>query len=154
MQDMLYVLSRELSAEISKLQCQGKTVMIVVIDSEILGMFAVADTLRTEARAVVRELHNMNIEVWMVTGDNVNTANAIAAEAGIKHIFADVLPAEKAKKVQLLQEKYIVAMIGDGVNDAPALAVADVGIAIGAGTDIAIECADVVLMRSDLRDGR
>ena len=151
---MLYVLSRELSAEISKLQCQGKTVMIVVIDSEILGMFAVADTLRTEARAVVRELHNMNIEVWMVTGDNVNTANAIAAEAGIKHIFADVLPAEKAKKVQLLQEKYIVAMIGDGVNDAPALAVADVGIAIGAGTDIAIECADVVLMRSDLRDGR
>lgn len=131
----------------------GKTAVLVAHGGHVIGVIGIADALRPEAAAVVAKLAECNVEVWMVTGDNTRTAMSIAASAGITHVFAEVLPAEKAKKVQELQQQgKTVAMVGDGINDAPALVQADVGVAIGAGTDIAIEAADMVLMRSDLRD--
>ena len=137
----------------SYLEDQGKTAMLVVINGTVAGIIAVADTLKEEAKKVVAKLHDMGIRTWMVTGDNERTARAIAKQVGIDAVFAEVLPAQKVEKVKELQEQgYVVAMVGDGVNDAPALAQADVGIAIGSGTDVAIESADIILMRDDLRD--
>lgn len=135
------------------LQDEGKTAMLVASPAEVLGLVAVADTIRPEAAEVISALRSRGIEAWMLTGDNERTARAIAEQAGIAEVFADVLPSEKASKVVDLQtEGRVVAMVGDGINDSPALAQADVGIAVGAGTDIALETADVVLMRSNLTD--
>jgi Cu2+-exporting ATPase len=131
----------------------GKTPMFIALDGRAGGLVAVADTLKPTAAATIRQLKARGIQVVMITGDNQRTANAIAQQLGIERVFAEVLPADKARHVQELQaEGQQVAMVGDGVNDAPALAQADIGIAIGAGTDVAIETADVVLMKSDPLD--
>src|SRR5215213_987956 len=131
----------------------GKTPMFVAVDGEPSGIIAVADTIKPSARDTLRRFKEMGIEAVMITGDNRRTAEAVGRELGIERVFAEVLPADKARYVEQLQrEGKHVAMVGDGVNDAPALAQADIGIAIGAGTDVAIETAKVVLMKSDPLD--
>jgi P-type Cu2+ transporter len=131
----------------------GKTPMFAAVDGEPSGLVAVADTIKPSARETLQRLEEMGIEAVMITGDNKRTAEAVARELGIERVFAEVLPADKARYVEQLQsEGKHVAMVGDGVNDAPALAQADIGIAIGAGTDVAIETAKVVLMKSDPLD--
>ena len=135
------------------LASQGRTPMYVAIDQQAAGFVAVADTIKPSAREAIRRFHDAGIEVVMMTGDNKRTAEAVANELGIDRLFSEVLPEQKASYVKQLQnEGKKVAMVGDGVNDAPALAQADIGIAIGAGTDVAIETANVVLMRSDPLD--
>jgi P-type Cu2+ transporter len=132
---------------------EGKTPMFVAVDGESAGLVAVADTIKPSARETLRRFKEMDIEAVMITGDNKRTAEAVARELGIERVFSEVLPVDKARYVEQLQrEGKQVAMVGDGVNDAPALARADIGIAIGAGTDVAIETAKVVLMRSDPLD--
>ena len=129
----------------------GKTPIYVANEHELLGLIAVADPLKETSPEAVRRLKAMGLQVIMLTGDNAKTAQALAAEAGIDQVISDVLPADKAQVVADLQAKGLkVAMVGDGINDAPALAQADVGLAIGRGTDVAIESADMVLMGSDL----
>lgn len=131
---------------------EGKTAMFVAIDGAAAGVIAVADTLKPEAKGVVEELESLGVEVFMLTGDDVRTARAMARQAGIEHTVADVLPAQKEETVRKLQAQgKSVAMVGDGINDAPALAQAEVGIAMGTGTDVAMEAADITLMRGDLR---
>lgn len=135
----------------SELESNGKTVMLSAIDGRYSGMLAVADTLKPSSRDAVNRLKDLGLEIYLLTGDNVKTARAIANEAGISHVFADVLPGDKAKKIRELQsEKRKVAMVGDGINDAPALATADIGISLGTGTDVAIETGDVTLVGGDL----
>jgi P-type Cu2+ transporter len=139
--------------QLATLQAQGKTVMVVALDSQATGFIAVADRVRTTAHQTITELQALGIQVAMLTGDNRRTGEAVGRELGISRVFAEVLPADKAKFVMQLQnEGLFTAMVGDGVNDAPALAQADLGIAIGAGTGVAIETAEVVLMRSDPLD--
>jgi Cu2+-exporting ATPase len=139
--------------QLAALQAQGKTVMVVAMDSQAAGLIAVADRIRSSSRETITELQALDIQVAMLTGDNRRTAEAVGHELGINRVFAEVLPADKAKYVgQLQSEGLFTAMVGDGVNDAPALAQADLGIAIGAGTGVAIETAEVVLMRSDPLD--
>jgi len=146
-------ISQQINSFMSALEEQGKTSVLVALEDRIVGCLGIADELKPEAPAVVKGLQKMGIKVWMVTGDNRRTANAVAADAGITDVFAEVLPSNKADKVRELQEQgYRVAMVGDGINDSPALAKADIGIAVGAGTDVAIETADIVLMKNDLRD--
>ncbi|ABS40459.1 heavy metal translocating P-type ATPase [Clostridium botulinum] len=136
-----------------KLSKEGKTPMFIAIENKIKGIIAVADTLKENSKKAIEKLHNMGVEVVMITGDNKNTAEAIGKQVGIDKIFAEVLPSDKANWVKKLQQEgKIVAMVGDGINDAPALAQADIGIAIGSGTDVAIESADIVLIKSDLMD--
>ena len=130
----------------------GKTPMFFEEDGRLLGMIAVADPIREDSARAIQELRNMGIHVVMLTGDNLRTAEAIGKQAGVDEVAAQVLPEEKEKIIQLLQKSGKVAMVGDGINDAPALTRADIGIAIGAGTDVAIDAADVVLMKSRLTD--
>jgi Cu+-exporting ATPase len=139
--------------KVSNLERQGKTVMLVALDRRVVGLIAVSDTLRHNAAEAIGQLHQMGLETVMITGDNQRTAEAVARQAGMERVLAQVLPDDKAREVQALQAGgRVVAMVGDGINDAPALAQADIGIALGSGTDVAMESGDVVLVRDDLRD--
>ncbi len=141
------------SGKLEELEHEGKTAMLVALDNEIAGIIAVADTLKENSAEAVRELHDMGFSVAMITGDNKRTADAIAKQVGIDMVLSEVLPEDKALEIKKLQnEGKKVAMVGDGINDAPALAQSDVGIAIGSGTDVAIESAQIVLIKNDVRD--
>ena len=142
-----------LSAEIAREGRKGKTVIYVIADGTLAGVLALADVIREESREAIAELRKMGVRVGMITGDSEDVAAWVAEELGIDEVFARVLPGEKSAKVKLLQEKGMkVAMVGDGINDAPALTQADLGIAIGAGTNVAIESAGIILVRNDPRD--
>ncbi|HHW47313.1 MAG TPA: copper-translocating P-type ATPase [Clostridiaceae bacterium] len=159
---MIYIGTRNLMAEkgilletaeeaIAELEDEGKTAMLMAMDNTVEAIIAVADTLKESSREAIKELQEMGIEVYMITGDNRRTANAIAKQVGISSVLAEVLPEHKAEEVEKLKKQgKTVAMVGDGINDAPALARADIGMAVGTGTDVAIEAADITLMRGDL----
>ena len=137
--------------EIHRLESQGKTAVLLADERGLLGVIGVADTLRENSAEAVAALQGMGVEVYMLTGDNERTAQAVAAQAGVSHVMADVMPDEKAAMVeQLRRGGKKVGMVGDGINDAPALAAADVGFAVGTGTDIAVEASDITLMQGDL----
>ena len=144
-------LNGENFAKADELRDEGQSVMFVSIDGETAGFVSVADSIKDSAKYAIEELHKQNIEVIMMTGDNEKTAKSVAKKLNIDKVFAGVLPEEKAKKVKELQASgKVVAMAGDGVNDAPALAQANVGIAMGTGTDVALESADITLLKGDL----
>ncbi|HET8689472.1 MAG TPA: HAD-IC family P-type ATPase, partial [Methanosarcina sp.] len=138
--------------KIEEIKAQGKTVVFLLEGDKVLGAVALADVVRKESREAISKLKSMGIKCLMLTGDNRYVAAWVSRELELDDYFAEVLPHEKAEKVKEVQAQYITGMVGDGVNDAPALAQADVGIAIGAGTDVAIETADVVLVKNDPRD--
>lgn len=160
---MVYVGTRKLVREIgldpaaieekmAQLEAQGKTVVLVATPDKLLGILAVADTVKADSKEAIAKLKEMGIKVVMITGDNQRTAKSIAQEVGVDEVRAEVMPEDKAKEVESLKTQgYTVAMVGDGINDAPALATADVGMAIGTGTDIAIEAADVTLIGGSLK---
>jgi Cu+-exporting ATPase len=140
-------------AQLARLESEGKTAMLVGRDTALVGIVAVADTLKPEAREAIAALRQEGIAVVLLTGDNHRTAEAIAREVGIQQVIAEVLPSDKARVVQDLQKQgNVVAMVGDGVNDAPALAAADIGIAIGSGSDVAKETGGIILVKDDVRD--
>jgi Cu+-exporting ATPase len=141
----------EYAKEMEILENEGKTVMLIAVEGQVAGLIAVADTVKEEAKEAVRKLQEMGIQVTMLTGDNQRTAHAIARQVGIDRVVAEVLPEEKVDEVKRLQEgRALVAMVGDGINDAPALAQADIGIAIGTGTDVAAEASDITLIKGNL----
>ena len=142
----------KIKEKMNSLEEKGKTVMILANNKNALGLIAVADTLKETSYEAVKKLKELNLNVYMITGDNERTAKAIGKQVGINNIFSEVLPEDKLNYVKKLQEKAKVAMVGDGINDAPALAQADIGIAMGSGTDVAMETGDIVLMKNDLRD--
>lgn len=153
MSDVLGHSITKINRKLIKLEEQGKTVMILADKNEILGAIAVADTVKPTSAEAVAKLNKLGIEVWMITGDNERTARAIAEQVGITNVLAEVLPEDKANEVKKLQAGgKKVAMVGDGINDAPALAQADLGIAMGSGTDVAMETGGIVIMRNDLND--
>jgi len=148
-------ISQNVEKQMKKLEKEGKTAMLLSVDGIITGIIAVADTLKDNSWKAVETLQKMGLEVWMITGDNPRTATAIGKEIGIKEekIMAEVAPQDKEKKIsELKKQGKVVSMVGDGINDAPSLAAADVGIAMGAGTDVAMESAGIILMKSDLMD--
>ncbi len=150
--DQEHVSVSAVDTEITRLEQNGKTVMMLVVDGKLAGLIAVADTVRESAKATIKALKKMGIEVAMITGDNQRTAQVIAQKVGITRVLAEILPGQKESEVRNIQAKgKKVAMVGDGINDAPALAAADVGIAMGSGTDVAIEAADITLINKDLR---
>ena len=141
----------KMEKESDRLADEGKTPMYLSVDGELAGIIAVADTLKENSVKAVKELKKRGVEVAMITGDNKRTAKAIGKQVGIDRVLSEVLPEDKAEEVKKLQsEGKKVAMVGDGINDAPALAQSDIGIAVGSGTDVAIESADIVLMRNDI----
>ena len=146
------VLLNGMEKEAGRLWAMGKTVMFLGVEKQVVGLIALADTIKPKAKEALEKLHNMGIEMVMITGDNRRTAEAIARQLGIDRVLSEVLPEHKAREVKKLQKAgRVVAMVGDGINDAPALAQADVGIAIGTGTDIAVETGDITLIRGDLK---
>lgn len=143
----------ELDKEAKSLALDGKTPMYIAIDKNISAIIAVADVIKKNSKTAIKRLHEMGIRTVMITGDNEKTAMAIAKEAGIDEVLAEVMPQDKANNVKKIQNNgEVVAMVGDGINDAPALVQANVGIAIGSGTDIAMESADIVLIKNDILD--
>jgi len=148
-----YVIDDNIEKILHKLEDEAKTAVMVAIDGKIVGVIGIADTIKEGAREAIEELHKMGKKVGMITGDNRRTAEAIARQLNIDYVLAEVLPQDKANEVKKLQERgEVVIFVGDGINDAPALAQADVGIAVSSGTDIAMESGDIVLMKNDLRD--
>jgi Cu+-exporting ATPase len=143
---------KQFNTNARKLEAEGKTVMMLARGRVLIGLVAVADTIKGSSAEAVAKLKDLGITVYMITGDNEQTAKAIAAKVGITNYFAEVLPQDKSNYVKKLQAKGKVAMVGDGINDAPALAQADIGIAMGSGTDVAMETGSIVLMRDDLMD--
>lgn len=153
MDETLGLDTKKTEQKISRLEEMGKTVMLLATEKNIVGAVAVADTVKETSREAIGKLKKMGVDVWMITGDNVRTANAIANQVGITNILAEVLPETKASEVKKIQGAgKKVAFVGDGINDAPALAQAHVGIAMGSGTDVAMEAGDIVIMKSDLND--
>ena len=145
--------TEQVEDRIKNLEEEGKTVVIVAIDKKIAGLIGIADTLKEYSKEAIHELKKMGLSIIMITGDNERTAKAVAKQVGINEIMAEVLPQDKAKKIEELQSQgKFVGMVGDGINDAPALAKSNIGIAIGSGTDVAIETGDIVLIKEDLRD--
>jgi Cu+-exporting ATPase len=138
--------------QVQSLEFEGKTAMFMSIDNQLAAIIAVADTVKEHSKQAIRDLQQLGLKVYMLTGDNVRTAQAIGKQVGVDHIIAEVLPEEKADEIKKLRDQgHVVAMVGDGINDAPALATADIGMAMGTGSDIAIETGDITLMRGDLR---
>ena len=141
----------DIESTMEKMENEGKTAMLIAVDGKLAGVVAVADTVKETSKEAIRRMQELGLDVIMLTGDNQHTAEAIGRRVGLTHIIAEVLPDQKSDKIQQLQaEGKKVAMVGDGINDAPALAMADIGMAVGTGTDIAIEAADITLMRGDL----
>ena len=151
MNDYNISISNKLNNQLNHYEYLGQTAMMIAVDNQINGIIAVADTVKNDAKQAIKELRNMNIDVVMLTGDNNRTAQTIAKQVGIEHVIAEVLPEEKAHQISLLQDKgKQVAMVGDGINDAPALVKADIGMAIGTGAEVAIEAADITILGGDL----
>jgi len=144
--------TEEIIKQLETKENQGQTVMILATAAKILGLIAVADNIRPTSKKAMSELNKLGLKTYMITGDNQRTAKAIATQAGLKHVLAEVLPENKLEQVKKLQTAGLVAMVGDGINDAPALAQADIGIAMGSGTDVAMETGNIVLMKNDLLD--
>ena len=146
------IMPKEPQSKIFELESEGKTVVTVFMEDKLVGLIAVADILRDNSIEIVKQIHSMGKEIILLSGDNERTANAIAKKLGIQNVLAEVLPHQKAEKIKSLQteKKRVVAMVGDGINDAPALTQADVGIAMGSGADVAMDAGHVILMKSDL----